>query len=137
MKKTETIAFYREAFLEGKDEEARRRFDEKDVDKQYASIISWKRRRNIAAEDDSEPSVPVILEMVKKARRHINILENLSQRDSDKLLQAINELFDDVANFHRIRKEKLIRDLEAEKEKIARQEENLARKIEALRQELS
>lgn len=69
MKKTETIALYRDAFLEGKDEETRRKFDEKDINKQYSSIIAWRRRRNISSDDDEQPSAALALELLKKAKK--------------------------------------------------------------------
>lgn len=137
MKKTETIALYRDAFLEGKDEETRRKFDEKDINKQYSSIIAWRRRRNISSDDDEQPSAALALELLKKAKKVINDLDSLSPRDSEKLWDAANEVADDVNNFDRIKKSRLIKELESEKEKLQRQGENLERKIEALKQQLS
>ena len=48
MKKTDTIALYLEEYLNGKSDEDRQRFYEKPVEKQYSTIMAWKRRREIA-----------------------------------------------------------------------------------------
>lgn len=138
MKKKDVIALYRDAFLEGKDEEAIRRFDEKDLSKQYGSIMAWKRRQRLANADGNteQSSVNSILELLKKAKKDVAALESLLPKDRERLSTAINLLKEDIDNFDRIRKARLLRQLESEQEKMNREKDNLDRKIEALRQEL-
>lgn len=136
MKKSETIALYIEEFLEGRSEEERQRFHEKDLAKQYSSIMAWKRRRDLASNADNLSSVTSMFETLKKIRKAIPNLEVLPQKDADKLRGVLNEIHDDINNFDRIKKGQLLRELENEREKIARQGENIDRQIEALRQEL-
>ena len=135
MKKTETIALYRDAFLEGKDEETRRKFDEKDINKQYSSIIAWRRRRNISSDDDEQPSAALALELLKKAKKVINDLDSLSPRDSEKLWDAANEVAGDVNNFERIKKSKTIKKFKKEKKKPQGEREKIKKK-NPLKQEL-
>lgn len=89
------------------------------------------------AQPPTPHSVATILEALKKVKRAIPALDTLSPKDADKIRTALNEIYNDVDNFDKIKKGQLLRELESEKEKIERQTENLQRKIEALRQELN
>ena len=115
MKKTETIALYLDDYFNGKSNE----------EKQSLGAAS------------NPSSVATILEALKKVKRAIPALDTLSPKDADKIRTALNEIYNDVDNFDKIKKGHLLRKLESEKEKIERQTENLQRKIEALRQELN
>lgn len=136
MKKTETIALYIDDYLNGKSDDDRQRFHEKPVDKQYSTIMAWKRRREIANSNANLTNVSAMVETFKKIKKAIAELDTLSSKDAEKLHIAINEIICDIDNFDKIKKSQLLRELESEKERIARETENLERKIEALRQEL-
>ena len=87
MKKSETIALYRDAYLEGRDEIDRRAFEEKDEARQYAAIMSWRRRQEQAA-TDREASPAAVLEAVKRARKVLLALTELAPKaDSYKHLK--------------------------------------------------
>ncbi len=137
MKKTDTIALYLEEYLNGKSDEDRQRFYEKPVEKQYSTIMAWKRRREIANSNANPTSVSAMVETFKKIKKAIGELDTLSPKDADRLRGALNEIYYDIDNFDKIKKSQLLRELESEKERIARESENLDKKIEALRQELS
>lgn len=144
MKKTDTIAFYRDAYLEGKSDEERRMFDEKGIDKQYGCIMAWKRRARLAAQGKSESkstfepvTVSSILALLKKAKEDIAILEKLNDAERGKLQDAISGVKDEVDNFDRYRLVKLVEMLESKREEINKEEEKLRRQIEELRQQLS
>lgn len=137
MKKTETIALYIDEFLNGKSDEDRQQFYEKPVDKQYSTIMAWKRRRDLSGNNANVSSVAAMTETLRKVRKAIPALDSLTPKDADRLRAALNEIYYDIDNFDKIKKGQLLRELESEKEKIVKQTENLDRKIEALRQELS
>lgn len=136
MKKTDTIALYIDEYMSGKSDEDRNKFLEKPVDKQYAAIMAWKRRKEIAGASGSPASPAAMMEVLKKIKKTIPELDNLSQKDADKLRSTLNEIIYDIDNFDKIKKAQLLRELENEKDRISRQGEDLDRKIEALRQEL-
>ncbi len=137
MKKKETIALYLDDYFNGKSDEEKQSFYEKSIEKQYSAIMAWKRRRDMSGAASNPSSVATILEALKKVKRAIPALDTLSPKDADKIRTALNEIYNDVDNFDKIKKGQLLRELESEKEKIERQTENLQRKIEALRQELN
>lgn len=137
MKKTDTIALYIDEYLNGKSDEDRQKFYEKSVEKQYSTIMAWKRRREIANSNANPASVSAMVETFKKIKKAIGELDSLSPKDADRLRTGLNEIYSDIDNFDKIKKSQLLRELESEKERIARESENLDRKIEALRQELS
>lgn len=140
MKKTDTIALYKEAFLAGKDEETRRRFEEKDVEKQYGSIIAWRRRQKKSQTEsvDNEVMTPAaILDCLKKIKKNIPDLPSLGQGDAEKILSLIGEIADDIRNFDRIKKSQLLSRLESEQQEIDRQRNSLQERINNLRNELN
>lgn len=137
MKKTERIALYRDAFLKGKSEEECRKFDEKDIDKQYGSIMAWKRRSEAAATHrKDETSVNSILALLKRVKIDIPSLNILSDDDRSRLTSAINAAMDEVNNFDRNKKAILLQQLESERDAIHLKSENLNRQIEELRYQL-
>ncbi|MDE5874497.1 MAG: hypothetical protein K2H15_02525 [Muribaculaceae bacterium] len=140
MKKTETIALYKEAFLAGKDEETRRRFEEKDVEKQYGSIIAWRRRQKKSQSEQEETDVmtpAAIIDCLKKIKKNIPDLPTLGQTEAEKLLSLTGEIADDVRNFERIKKSQLLSRLESEQQEIDRQRNSLQERINNLRNELN
>ncbi|MDE5887657.1 MAG: hypothetical protein K2H46_08735 [Muribaculaceae bacterium] len=145
MKKTETIALYKEAFLAGKPEDVRRKFEEKDVEKQYSSIIAWRRRQRKSSVDapeeekmEKQPLTPTsILESLREIKNTIPTFDELPHEMRDQLLSVLGEITSDIHNFDRIKKSQLLSKLESEQEEINRQRDTLQQRIDSLRQELS
>lgn len=131
MKKSETIALYRDAYLEGRDEVDRRNFEEKDESRQYAAIMSWKRRQEIAAgakETANTNNPNGVYDLIKKTHKALLALNELSQKDQLRLMEAVDRLKDDTYNFEQILKGRRLRELRA-------QLSNLNREIEQLENE--
>lgn len=124
MKKSETIALYRDAFLEGKDEIDRRKFEEKTEDKQYAAIMAWKRRKSLS-ESAVDNSAAGIIDVLKKARKNILSIQNLSAKDSEKIAKLAEALADDVKNFDLIKKGRRLRELKSQRSSLDREIEIL------------
>lgn len=143
MKKTDTIAFYKEAFLAGKPEEVRTRFEEKDVEKQYSSIIAWRRRQRKAESKNEEPTpedtlTPAsIIDSLKQIKDAVPQLESIAQHEREQILGLLGDITSDIHNFDRIKKSQLLSRLESEQQEIDRQRNSLQERINNLRQELS
>ncbi|MDE6792869.1 MAG: hypothetical protein K2J48_07290 [Muribaculaceae bacterium] len=145
MKKTETIALYKEAFLAGKPEDVRRKFEEKDMEKQYSSIIAWRRRQRKSSVDapeeekmEKQPLTPTsILESLREIKNTIPTFDELPHEMREQLLSVLGEITSDIHNFDRIKKSQLLSKLESEQEEINRQRDTLQQRIDSLRQELS
>lgn len=131
MKKSDTIALYRDAYLEGRDEVDRRNFEEKDENRQYAAIMSWKRRQEIAAgaKEAVNANTPNgVYDLVKKAHKALLALNELQQKDQLRLMEAVDRLKEDTDNFEQILKGRRLKELRA-------QLSNLNREIEQLENE--
>lgn len=124
MKKSETIALYKDAYLEGKDEIDRRSFEEKDEARQYAAIMSWRRRQEQAA-TDREASPSGVLDAVKKARKVLLALNELSPKDRERLSAATAELKNDIDNFEIILKGRRLRELRSQRSSLDKEIELL------------
>lgn len=143
MKKSERIALYRDAYLKGKSEEECRRFDEKDVEKQYGAIMAWKRRKDEAARQyrranatEEEATPRTIAAVLIRVKSDIHSLKSLSDEDRGMLYDALNGALDEVNNFDRYKKAELLQRLESQRDEIYRQGEDLNRQIDELRQQL-
>lgn len=128
MKKSETIAMYRDAFLEGKDEIDRRRFDEKTEDKQYAAVMAWKRRLALSSGPREKSSAAAIADSLKRIKKEIEQLTDLSPREATKIHAMIESISYDITNFDLIKKGRRLRQLKS-------QRQNLDREIELLENE--
>lgn len=124
MKKSETIALYRDAYLEGKDEIDRRNFEEKDEARQYAAIMSWRRRQELAT-TGKEASPAVVLDTIKKARKLLLALTELAPKDRERLSGATAELKEDIDNFDFILKGRRLRELRNQRSSLDKEIEQL------------
>lgn len=124
MKKADTIALYREAFLEGKDEIDRRRFDEKDETRQYNVIMSWKRRQGLTAKRE-ETSVASLIESIRKIDKIIPNLPELSEKEAAKIKSAAQSIIGNVDNFDQIKKARRLRELKSQRSSLEREIELL------------
>ncbi len=125
MKKSETIAMYRDAFLEGKDEIDRRRFDEKSEDKQYAAVMAWKRRLALSSDSREKSSAAAIADSLKRIKKDVEQLADLSPRDASKIQSIIESIAYDITNFDLIKKGRRLRQLKSQRLTLDREIELL------------
>lgn len=140
MKRPETIAYYRDKFLEGKSEEYKNNFDQKNIDQQYAAIMNWKRSaKNLgnATGDLAKVTISNVISHLKNAHKTLANLATLSPRESAKLQELIDSFRGTIDNFDRVKKEQLIAELQTQKEKLQKDSDSLSRKIEELQQQLA
>lgn len=128
MKREETVKVLAPEFLKGKSEAAVNKFMSKSIDKQYASLMAWKRRNSI--EIGSTVTVADILKSLSRSRGNVVKLESLSDREAKKLLAELDNFKNTVDNFSKIQKERRLADMERERARIERD-------IEALRSEIA
>ena len=125
MKKSDTIALYRDAYLEGKDEIDRRKFEEKPDDKKYAAIMAWKRRQTLSAEMRDKPSVNTLVETLKKICKDIENLPELSPKDASKLQALTESITYNITNFDMIKKGQRLRMLKSQRSSLDKEIEIL------------
>lgn len=136
---SETIAEYRDEFLAGKSEDYRNKFYSKNESQQYAAIQNWKRNaKNLgeATKDLAKVSASTVMGYLKDAHKKLVKLENLSPKESQKILGLVDDVKSAIDNFDKIKKQQLLETLKSEKEKLAKQNENIDRQIEALQNQL-
>lgn len=127
MKRSETIALYTEAFLEGKDDVARQKFEAKNDNQKYAAIMTWKRRKALSSASE-KPSAATVITSLKNIKKTIAELSDLPSKDSEKILALLDAIREDVNNFEYIKKGQLLK-------KLRNQRSSLDREIEQLENE--
>lgn len=127
MGKQETVDKYKEQFLEGRSEEARARFLSKDIDKQYISIMGWRRRNKMKKEKDTPSASNIILELRSVRKNIVNV--DLTPKDAERILREIDALKGSVENYEKLVAEKELHRLEADRRKMSEMIEALREKI--------
>lgn len=138
--RSETVAELREEFLAGKSEDYRNKFDQKNLDQQYAAIANWKRNAKnlgVATKDLAKTTATTVIGYLKDAHKKLVKLENLSPKESQKIQNLLDKVKDAIDNFDKIKKQQLIESLKNEKVKLQKQGDNIDRQIEALQGELN
>ncbi|MCH5238016.1 MAG: hypothetical protein J1E95_09495 [Muribaculaceae bacterium] len=139
MKKSETIAVYREDFLSGKSEEYRNKFENKTESQQYQAIMNWKSnalKLGQATNDLAKVTMKNVIAHLKDAHKKLKNLPALSTAEQLKIQKLLDSVKDTIDNFDRVKKEQLLVKLQGEQEKLQRDKENLSSQIEKLRNEL-
>lgn len=137
--KSEIIAEARDEFLAGKSEEYKNKFNEKTEQQQYVAIANWKRNaKNLgdATKELAKATAANVLGYLKDAHKKLVKLESLSPKEAEKIQIMLDKVKQSVDNFDKIKDQQLLQALKAEKEKLAKQNENLDRQIEALQNKL-
>lgn len=119
MKKEDTIKMYIDAYLEGKQEDARAKFMLKDIDRQYSAIMAWRYRRSRRNDgEDNAGAGAAILEFLINARKKLAATVDLTDqelRDIDLEMSAFSKTMD---KFLQQRTQRQIADLERRRQEI-------------------
>lgn len=137
--KSETIAEFRDQFLEGKSDDYRNKFNEKNENQQYAAIANWKRNAKnlgVATKDLAKVTATSVVAYLKDAHKKLVKLEELTPKEAQKIVDMLDMVKGAVDNFDRIKKQQLLQVLKNEKDKLAQQGTELDRKIEDLQNQL-
>lgn len=125
MGKAETVKKYADEFLKGKSEEAKAKFHEKDVSKQYASIMQWrsKMRRNSSATKTT--TITNVLALLRQAKALLPRINSMDEQKTKLLFAEIDSLRQAVSVYEEGLRQRRIRELEARKEEISRELQKL------------
>ena len=138
--KSETVAEFRDEFLAGKSEEYKEKFNQKSLDQQYAAIANWKNSaKNLgnATKDLAKVTASTVISYLKDAHKKLQKLETLSPKETEKIHNMLNTVKDTVENFTTLKKQQLIKELQDEKVRLAKQNEEIDRQIQSLQNELA
>ena len=138
--KSETVAEFRDEFLAGKSEEYKEKFNQKSLDQQYSAIANWKNSaKNLgnATKDLAKVTASTVISYLKDAHKKLQKLETLSPKETEKIHNMLNTVKDTVENFTPLKKQQLIKELQDEKVRLAKQNEEIDRQIQSLQNELA
>lgn len=116
MKKEDTVKLYIEQFLEGKSEERKKEFRSRSIERQYASIMTWKHRNSDLISSDSYTD---ILQNIRELKKNIVKMPVISDKELVKLKKEIMELTSSINEYERLRNEMEIKALEAEQQRLS------------------
>lgn len=140
MKRTRegTISYYKNDFLDGKTEDFIKQFESKDVNKQYAAIMNWKRslKKQESAETPNKYSISNLYRLLKEANKEVENLESLTPKEADKALELISIIQTNIKNFDRIKKQRLLADLMRQEAQIQKEGNSLRKRIADIQKEL-
>lgn len=119
MGKAETVAKYIEEFLREKKPEFAEKFRNKDVNKQYASIMGW--RRKLKHIEETPKSNDDILAQIQQAKSLIMNASEISAQEAKLIGEQIAELQNALAYSLEQQRIRTIQDLERKQQEIARQ----------------
>ena len=119
MGKSETVAKYIDEYLKSKNPESAEKFRMKDVEKQYATIMSW--RRKLRQEASTPESADVIVDYLKQARVLIGNAPEISAEDMKRIVEQLDMLRDYLTEYKEEQRKRQISELERKQEEIAQQ----------------
>ena len=126
MKRSETIDKSKKEYLAGKNDEQIADFEAKDDARKYAAIMAWKRRRDM--KEAGVSAIPDIIKMIRSASKAVAMLDSLADKESERLLDEIDNLRRNVADFDSIRALRELRELEEHKHRLEQRMEQLRAK---------
>ena len=135
----DTIAQHRDEFLAGKSEAYVKKFNEKNINQQYAAIAHWKRQAKALGEATGEVAkvgLNTVLVHLKNAHKQLVKLAELSPKQVAKIQGVLDSVKTTIDNFDMVKKQQLLASLQKEQENLAKKKEDLAKQIETLQQEL-
>lgn len=124
MKRTKegTIARYKPEYFANKSEEQIKAFEASPLEKQYYTIMNWRRSVEKAkkknTEDSSEPTFNSFFKLLNDANKELQKLSNLSSKETEKAYSIIDIIKNNIANFDKIKKHRLLNELLKKERKI-------------------
>ncbi len=123
MGKAETVEKYIDQYLQDKKPEAAEKFRQKDINKQYATIMGW--RRKLRQLEVTPKSADEILSRLKQLQELIYNLSEISTEDSKRIelqITALRSVFEECMERQKLR---TIQELERQQQEIARRLQEL------------
>ncbi|MDE7381185.1 MAG: hypothetical protein K2N03_03535 [Muribaculaceae bacterium] len=119
MKREEFVARHIEEYLEGKDDDYRRSFLSKPLDRQYGTLQTWKRRK-LSKEAKEVADIEEIIYNLKCCALKISNLPELNEKNEARLLKSIDSVKNTIEGYKetvRQRKLKELKDLRSKLDK--------------------
>lgn len=136
---SETVAEWRDKFLADKSDDYKNKFNEKSIQQQYAAIAQWKKNLNnlgMATKNLAKVTATNVVNYLKDAHKKLQNLENLTPKEREKIVAVLDSVKDTLDNFDRKKKEQLLDAYRNQQQQLAKQGDELARKIEELQHQL-
>lgn len=127
MKKEEAIELYMERYLDGKSEDKRREFMEKDVDRKYAAIMAWKRRSDIKAVAEGIYAKD-LLKHIRSLQKLIPLAVEMTDKDVALLSEELAKVQETLADYRRQQNLKELQRLEQESDALQQRIRSLREK---------
>lgn len=119
MGKAETVAKYIDEYLSGKSPHVADKFRAKDVNKQYSSIMAW--RRKMRQEESTPESADVIIENLKRVSTLISNAPSMSDDEIEHLYEQLRLLRNQLDQYKESQRARRISELEQRQQEIARE----------------
>lgn len=123
MSRQDTVNKYIDAFLKGRGPEACERFRSKDLNKQYSSIMQWRRKVRIL--ESTPKSTREIIDVLKRTAQLISNAPEMTEQDASAINQELDRLRDTLQSTLDKHRQEKIRLLEEESRRIASQLQQL------------
>lgn len=146
MKRIDTIKLYQDEFLAGRTEAQREAFLTKGLDKQYASIMAWKRRNEMKHEVGlpGRPRISMqggeIIATLRKINKKLETAPELVDKDILKINVEIERMSELISNNKKYAQERLVKEMEerlvADEARFQAEQEARRKQIEELRANL-
>lgn len=119
MGKSETVAKYIADYLKDKSPEFADKFRAKDIEKQYASIMGW--RRKLRQEAATPESAEAIVDYLKQAKVLIGNATAISEEELKRIIEQVELLRQYLEEYKESQRQRRIAELEQQQEEINRQ----------------
>ena len=117
------MAQYREEFLKGRSQAAREEFMARPLERQYSSIIQWRRNKRI--KEATPRSTSEILETLVRVGEMIGNAPQIEEQDSRQIAERLTQLQEQLAQYMEHQKVRRIEALEQESRRISEQLQQL------------
>lgn len=138
-RRCDTIAAHKEQFLNGKSEEFINEFESQTEKDQYKAIMDWKKSAKDlgkATGDLAKVTMKNVVSHLKDVHKKLKTLPSLSANEKVKVQKYLDSVRDVIDNFDRIKKEQTLESLQAQQERLLKDNETLTSQIERLKSEL-
>lgn len=130
MSKADTVNKYIDSFLEGKTPEAAERFRQKDISRQYQSIMTWRYNLRKREKEASESAEPAPAEAIRALRKAIERKRDISSAELEELASETAALADFIASLRQSMRLREIEQLERRRDEIGERLKTLRREVE-------
>lgn len=137
---SETVEELKDAFLATKSDDYKNKFNDKSMKQQYVAIMQWKKNAKdlgMATKQLAKVTAANVVNYLKDVQKKLQKVDALTPKEKEKLVAVLDSVKSTIDNFDRKKKEQLLEAYKAEKERLAKEDSELSRKIEDLQNQLA